>query len=149
MGELKEVLIGVLIALGLYFFLSLLLRTPTPAVAVMSESMIPSLYPGDAAVVCGFCEIKEGDIVVFDAGKKKECVELYKEGLLPHLGLIIHRVVKVNDDGTIETKGDNNLFQLGMCEKNISREIVYGKVVAVFPLIGYPKKLLHDVFSIG
>ncbi len=133
--------LGALTAFLIYKLLGLVLHTPMPIVAVMSESMIPAIYPGDAVVVCGFCNISKGDIIVFDA-YRKGCRDAFGR---PITYPIIHRVIKVNEDGTFETKGDHNLFQLpNGCENKIPKKYVYGKALFKIPLIGWPKKALVD-----
>ncbi len=137
--------LGALSAYLIYQFLGIILHTQTPIVAVMTESMIPTIYPGDAVVVYGNGEIKVGDIIVFDA-YKKGCRDAYGRIVTYP---IIHRVIKINEDGTYETKGDHNLFQLpNGCESRISREYVYGKAILKIPLVGWPKKILVGVLNI-
>ena len=126
---------GALVAYLLYIVLGFILNTPMPVVAVMTESMIPTIYPGDAVVVYNYGNISVGDIIVFD-GRKAGCRANFP---------IIHRVIKINSDGTLQTKGDYNLFQLP-CEKRIKKDYVYGKGVLKIPFIGWPKKLLTDLF---
>jgi len=129
----------------MYKILGIILHTPIPVVSVLSNSMIPSIYPGDAVVIYGTDEIKVGDIIVFDAAKKG-CRVNGRLITQP----IIHRVIKINPDGSFETKGDNNPVQIegGGCEHNISKEYIFGKVIFKFPLIGWPRKILLDVFHI-
>ncbi len=105
-----------------------------PIVAVMTESMIPTIYPGDAVVVYNYGKINVGDIIVFD-GAKTGCRAAFP---------IIHRVIKINEDGSFQTKGDYNFFQLP-CEKHIPKEYIYGKAVLKIPFIGWPKKVLTDM----
>ena len=127
-----------------YFILSSLLHTPIPVVSIMTGSMIPTLYPGDAVVVYGgTSDIKIGDIIVFDA-LAQGCTESGNPVTYP----IIHRVVKIHKDGTLETMGDNNAPLQLACERNIKRENVYGKVVLKLPLIGWPRKIIYDLFRV-
>ena len=53
---------------------------------------------------------------------------------------IVHRVIN-KSDGRFETKGDANPYQLPF-EKNISYNMVVGKVVGKIPYLGWPKVLL-------
>ncbi len=137
--------LGFIIAYVFYSFLGFLLHTPTPVVSILSGSMIPALYPGDAVVIYGTDDIHVGDIIVFDA-KRKGCVVGNTYITEP----IIHRVIYINPDGSFETKGDNNLVQIegGGCEHNITKDYVIGKVVMKIPIIGWPRKLLMDIFGI-
>lgn len=48
-----EVLYAVIVAYAVYAFLGLVLHTPKPAVIVASQSMEPTLWPGDVALVIG------------------------------------------------------------------------------------------------
>lgn len=134
--ELKDIgyiLIGALAAYLIYTFLGFAFHTPMPIVAVMTESMIPTIYPGDAVVVYNYGNISVGDIIVFD-GAKARCGVNFP---------IIHRVIKINNDKTFQTKGDHNLFQLS-CEKHIARKYIYGKALFKIPFIGWPKKIVTD-----
>jgi signal peptidase len=135
---------GFIIAYLIYTILGLILHTPMPIVAILTNSMIPTLYPGDAVVLYGTDDIKVGDIIVFDAGRKG-CID--ETGRLLSQP-IIHRVIKINPDGTLETKGDNNPWQIPGCEQNIPREYVYGKVILKIPLVGWPRKILMDLLGI-
>ena len=54
---------------------------------------------------------------------------------------IIHRIIKINDDGTHQTKGDNNMDQLPY-EFSVRDEQIYGKVILVIPKLGYFKVML-------
>lgn len=57
---------------------------------------------------------------------------------------IVHRVLKINADGTLETKGDANSGQ-NSYEHNIPLGRIVGKVVFAVPLLGYPRLALHAV----
>ncbi len=86
---------------------------------------------GDMPVVMGSGSYKVGDIVVYDAGQAAP---------------IIHRIIKLNPDGTYQTKGDNNIGQLPF-EKSVSYDQIRGKVIFIIPKIGYIKILLIRVFG--
>ncbi len=136
---------GFLIAYIFYTLLGVILHTPTPVVSILTGSMIPALYPGDAVVIYGTDNIKVGDIIVFDA-KRKGCIVGNQYITEP----IIHRVIKINPDGSFETKGDNNPVQIegGGCEHNITKDYIIGKVILKIPLIGWPRKLVSDILGI-
>ncbi len=53
---------------------------------------------------------------------------------------IIHRIVKINADGTYQTKGDNNIGQLPY-ESSVKKEQIHGKVIFIIPKLGYVKVL--------
>lgn len=124
------------------------LQTDTPVVAVFSQSMVPSFYKGDMIIVSepggGITgmflgknknDYKVGDVVVFDAQSGE-----YK---FP----IIHRVIAVNPDGTLETKGDANSGQ-GEFEHNIPPSAVHGKAIMKIPLLGWIKVGLFEGLKI-
>ena len=96
LGIIIYIILGFFIAYFLNITLGLALSTDTPVVAVVSCSMKPLYDRGDMVVVQGG-EIKEGDILVYNVATRS----------YP----IIHRVIKINDDGTFETKGDYNAMQ--------------------------------------
>lgn len=141
--------------------LEIVFNTPTPLVAVYSQSMehinaelthyswlernlgynrsfIDSwpikngINVGDVAVVVNTSDYKVGDVIVYSVPGSK----------LP----IIHRIIKINSDGTYQTKGDNNLGQLPF-EKNVTKQQIYGKVIFIFPKIGYFKVFIYKMFG--
>ena len=73
-----------------------------------------------------FKDIKIGDVIVFNANENYP---------------IIHRVVEKNNN-TLQTKGDNNQFQISnlvINEKKVKQEQILGKAIARVPLLGYVK----------
>jgi signal peptidase I len=80
---------------------------------------------GDMPIVQGSDTYKVGDIIVYDAGQPAP---------------IIHRIVKINEDGTYQTKGDHNPWQ-NPYEYSVKKEQIYGKVIFVIPKLGYFKVL--------
>lgn len=86
---------------------------------------------GDVIIIKGnnFDSIEIGDVIVFK-----------KSGHQP----TIHRVVKINSD-YVSTLGDNNSRQLTY-EKYIYQDEYIGRAIAKIPLLGWPKKLLVDLF---
>ena len=90
------------------------------------------LYVGDIVILQGREEYEVGDIIVYS-------VEGYS---LP----LIHRIIKINEDGTYQTKGDNNYGQLNF-EKRIEKEKIYGKVIFAIPRIGYVKVFIARVWE--
>lgn len=59
---------------------------------------------------------------------------------------IIHRIIKINDDGTYQTKGDNNSGQLNY-EYSVKPEQIKGKVIFIIPKIGYFKVITNRLFG--
>lgn len=78
---------------------------------------------GDIIALYGTNNINIGDIIVF-------------KGTMPYP--IIHRVVKINEDGTFQTKGDNN-FASREDEKYINKNNIYGKAYLKIPWFGWVK----------
>ncbi len=87
---------------------------------------------GDIVALHGYGNIEVGDIIVF-------------KGSLPYP--IIHRVVEINEDGTYQTKGDNNRDSR-QDELNISEEKIYGKAYIRLPWFGWVKILAVDLFNL-
>jgi len=118
------------IVFGFWYGSQLLLNSPYPAMAVVSNSMQPVLNVGDIIIVQGVSAAQlnannlNGDIVVFKSPSD------------PSL-LIVHRVIdKVQlSDGTwtITTHGDNN--PLGANEEFNSVNLI-GKVIGKIPYLG-------------
>lgn len=85
-------------------------------ICVNGGSMRPALQPGDLALVSTRTEADRGDIALVDA---------------PGRGLLLHRVVRVRDDGALRLKGDaNNIVDNAW----ISARRARGVVVAVVPV---------------
>ncbi len=103
--------------------MGLALNTDMPVVAVVSYSMFPFLDKGDMIIVQGG-DIKVNDIIIYDVPSQR----------YP----IIHRVIAKNEDGSFQTKGDNNMGQLSF-EKSVKKEQIHGKLLARVPLMGWVK----------
>jgi signal peptidase len=114
-----------------YQGLGLALGTQMPMVSVVSTSMVPTLNVGDLILVAA-ADYKVGDIIVFNAPGVRQ-------------GPIIHRIIAVNGDGTLQTKGDNNPGQLPY-ERSIAKSQIIGKARLALPLLGYPRLAL---FALG
>jgi len=119
--EAGEIILAVITAFAAYQVLAYVLQTNTPMVSVVSCSMFPNMHTGDLVLVAK-ADYKVGDIIVYNSPA----------------GTIIHRVVKVNEDGTLESKGDNNFGQ-NPYEHNIAKEQISGKALLAIPLLGYPR----------
>jgi len=99
---------------------------------------------GDVIVVWGRFKPKVGDIIVFKANP---------ESTAPRP--IIHRIIKINNDGTYQTKGDHNSKQLTINnniyktdETKIAQEQIIGKAVIKIPLLGWPKIWLTKLIDV-
>ncbi len=162
-GIIFSIFLGVLFATFFYYVvLATALQTNLPVVAVVSSSMEhdnPELtyygwlqktfnYPrvtieswlapngfsiGDMPIVQGSDDYVVGDIIVY----------MVEEQPAP----IIHRIIRINDDGTYQTKGDNNLSQLSY-EYSVKKEQVYGKAIFIIPKLGYVKVLASKILGI-
>jgi hypothetical protein len=51
-------------------------------------------------------------------------------------GLLLHRIIEINNDRTLTTKGDANPASLSI-QKNIYENQIIGKVLLKIPVIGY------------
>jgi len=89
---------------------------------------------GDMPIVQGGGSYAVGDVIVYSVPGSD----------VP----IIHRIVKINADGTYQTKGDNNLHQLPY-EFSVSEDQIHGRVVALIPKLGYFKVFTTRVFGLS
>jgi signal peptidase len=127
-----------IIVFGLYYGAQAALGTEYPALAVASESMLPTLNIGDLIIVQKIDPAKinddpiNGDILVF------------KSKFNPNVR-IVHRAIRVEDKGgyfEITTAGDNGGFPDSYSPWNSS--LLVGKVIARIPAIGNLPLLLHS-----
>ena len=129
-GEMKETVIymalGVMLAWILNQGMAMALTTDMPVVAVESNSMVPVFYKGDILVLAGAGpdDLKVGDVVVYSVEGRS----------IP----IVHRIIKMNPDGSFQTKGDANNGQLNF-EYYVDPQSVHGRVAAVVPYLGWVK----------
>lgn len=91
------------------------------------------LNVGDMPIIKGEENYNVGDIIVYKV-----------EGLRYP---IIHRIIKINEDGTFQTKGDNNFSQLPY-ELKVKKEQIIGRVIFIIPKIGYIRILIANVLGI-
>lgn len=120
------IVLGVFLALGINQGLALALHTDLPIVAVQSNSMVPTFSKGDLLVLQGAepGDISVGDVIVFSHSSSSPPV--------------VHRVIKINPDGTYQTKGDANSGQLPF-EKRIEPSQIHGKSILTVPYLGWIK----------
>jgi len=83
---------------------------------------------GDIVFVVGAKNIKVGDVIIFNGGTNYP---------------IIHRIVNIDENGRITTKGDNNSDSLPQ-EKSFSKELVLGKAVFRIPYLGWIKLIFFE-----
>lgn len=119
------VVVEALITISTLALIILMLLDYVTLAVVEGTSMEPTLQSGDLVLVIkrvSLDDISLGDVIVYRRGRS----------------LIIHRVVRI-EDGTIITKGDNNL----LLDPPVRFSDVVGKVLEIggnivkIPLIGY------------
>jgi signal peptidase len=125
------IVLGIGLAFGLNLAMGIVLGTDMPVVAVESNSMVPTFYKGDLLVLQGVLpeQLEEGNIIVF-----------FPEGKAT---AIVHRIVQINDDGTVQTKGDANDAQLPF-EKSVSPGTIHGRSIFIVPYLGWVKIGMTD-----
>ncbi len=117
------------------------LSTEDPIVVVVSCSMLPNLDRGDMLILKGVDvgELKagrtDGDIIVYVCPSDNP-------GCPPGNKLIVHRLYKINEDGTLVSWGDNNPSADAWAVKP---GWLKGKVVYRVPLLGEPKLILTEL----
>jgi len=157
-------LLGVLFAALFYFvILRAVLGTDLPMVAVVSNSMkhestmqtthykwleeklgynetYINSWPvkngfsaGDMPIIRGVEEYNVGDVIVYSVPGSS--------------APIIHRIVKINEDNTYQTKGDNNNGQ-ARYELSIPEQQIHGKVIFIIPKLGYFKVMVNRLLGI-
>ncbi|MEM5869952.1 MAG: signal peptidase I [Candidatus Aenigmatarchaeota archaeon] len=159
---LPYILGGAAAALIFKTLLSLILATDYPAVSVLTSSMLHDesveithykwleenlgynrsyvdSWPitngfgiGDLPIVQGSDEYKVGDVIVYEVPGQN----------IP----IIHRIIKINPDGTYMTKGDHNPGLLPF-EYSVKKEQIKGRVIFIIPKLGYFKVIFHWIFG--
>lgn len=125
-GSAAYIILGIILAFGINQGLALALSTDIPVVAVESNSMVPTFQKGDILVLQGVDaeNLIIGDIIVFEP--------------LVQETPVVHRVIQINDDGTVQTKGDANSKQLPF-EMRIQETQIHGKVISIVPYLGWVK----------
>lgn len=96
---------------------------PLKIIGIETGSMTPKIKIGDAVMINKICnrdELKEGDIVAYENDE--------------HI-IVVHRIYKINKDGTYITKGDYNN---SADSKYVTKEQIRGKVIFKIPFIAYP-----------
>ncbi len=119
------IVFGILLAFGINQGMAFALSTDMPVVAVESNSMVPTFYKGDLLILQGVPsgELGVGDVIVFTP---------------PNRPAIVHRIIRVNEDGTFQTKGDANPKQLPF-ESQIYPSQIHGKEILIIPYLGWVK----------
>lgn len=134
---LKYLILGIVLAVASYTVLGAVLDTKNPIVTVVSYSMVPTLTRGDLLVLKG---VQVNELVASNvAGRENGTIIVYYQPNRQQL--IVHRVWKINSDGTINTWGDANS---GQDPWNIPPDWIRGKMILRIPYLGYPRLLLKD-----
>jgi signal peptidase len=134
------VIVGVILAFLINQGMALALSTNMPIVAVESNSMVPTFHKGDILVLYGTPaeELEVGDIIVFqpEAGAYASTTDFISgsASTIP----IVHRIIRINPDGSFQTKGDANPGQLSF-EKHIEPSQIYGESILIIPYLGWVK----------
>jgi signal peptidase I len=161
-GYVFYALLGVVIAFLLNQCLAFALATDYPVVAVVSDSMThdstteaahyqwlqnnlnynrsyinswpvkDGFLKGDMPIVEGSAAYYVGDVIVYSTPNQA----------VP----IIHRIIKINPDGTFTTKGDHNSMLLPF-EKSVKPSQVHGKVIFIIPKLGYFKVAVSNLLG--
>ncbi|MBU0953683.1 MAG: signal peptidase I [Nanoarchaeota archaeon] len=122
------VVLGVVLAFAINQGLATAMMTDKPIVAVESNSMAgnrpDSFSRGDILFLQGQEQYKVDDIIVYSVPQQSTP--------------IVHRIIKINQDGTYQTKGDANAGQLPF-ETSVKLEWIHGKVVFIVPYLGFVK----------
>lgn len=91
---------------------------------VMSGSMEPSIKTGSVVLVGSQDKYKEGDVVTYFAGEKKNLRDIK--------ATVTHRIVKTTEDG-YTTKGDANNTE---DRETVTTRSILGKVIFSVPYFG-------------
>lgn len=153
----KLLIVGIIVAvlsypvsLGLYNFLGFIQNTNTPLAVMASSSMMHSnpekthyewleenfgysrqtidswplnngISSNDMLVIHGSENYAVGDVIVYSTPDQR----------VP----IVHRIVKINSDGSFQTKGDNNTGQ-NSYELSVKDSQIIGEVISIIPWVG-------------
>ncbi len=130
-STLVYIISGIILAFGLNQGLAVALSTELPIVAVESNSMVPTFQKGDILILQGIPQeqLQVDDIIVFSPPNQDTP--------------IVHRIIKINADGTFQTKGDANNGQLPY-EKQIHYSQIKGKEILIIPYLGWIKIGLNE-----
>lgn len=107
---------------------------------VTSNSMVPTLNPGDAALISrddidhsAFTQLKKGDIIIFEVSSPLSESENDKR-------TVVHRIMEIENNSSgkriISTKGDANPSSIKGIDYHITEESYIGKVIYIGPYLG-------------
>ncbi|MEM2994955.1 MAG: signal peptidase I [Candidatus Bathyarchaeia archaeon] len=124
------IVILVAFVFGFWRIIQFALGTEYPALAVASESMLPTLNVGDLIIVQGVnpeqinAKPTTGDIIVFKKSNND---------------LVVHRAIDW-DGHSFTTKGDNNLSPDA---EKVDKSAVVGRVIEKIPYVGNLALIMH------
>jgi signal peptidase I len=161
--------LGIMIAFILNQALAFALETDLPVVAVVSGSMVHD--SSTATVYYAWMEdnlgynksyidswpVKDGfnigDLPIIEGAKNYAIGDVVVYTVPGQQVPIIHRIIKINSNGSFQTKGDHNdrsiSFSGGYSEFSVQPSWVHGKVIFIIPKLGYFKVILTDIWSGG
>jgi hypothetical protein len=173
-GYVVYAVLGITIAFLLNQALAFALSTDLPVVAVVSNSMqhdsstdvnhyqwleknmgynksYVDSWPikngflvGDLPIVQGKSSKLNGIFSGFKSDYKVGDIIVYS---IPNQNVpIIHRIIKINSDGTYMTKGDHN-SQLLPFEYSVKPEQIHGRVIFIIPKLGYFKVIFTKLIG--
>jgi signal peptidase I len=107
---------------------------------VTSSSMVPTLNPGDAALISrdetdhsAFAQLKRGDIIIFEVSSPLGKAENDNR-------TVVHRIMEIETDSggkrIILTKGDANPSSIHGVDYHITEDSYVGKVIYEAPYLG-------------
>ena len=135
--DVAVIALALVVIWGTGIGLQIYLQTPTPLLAVESESMEPALYRGDFVIVRAVdpTTLRVGDIIIYDATSLG-----FPSGSVP----IVHRIIEIQDvSGQLYffTKGDNNP---GPDYGNRTVDDIIAKVIGSVRYLGFLTLLLLE-----
>lgn len=131
------VIISLLIGFGVFSWNSQMMGKSIPMpfgfglAEVVSGSMYPTIDVGDVVMIVPQDEYEVEDIVAFK----------------DPIGIVTHRIIEDNGDGTFTTKGDNPDNSVDTLP--LRREYIIGKVVKVIPGVGAIVNIIQSPIMIA
>jgi signal peptidase I len=128
------------IAVASFLLIFLIFEKNYELYIVTSNSMVPTLNPGDALIMShddidhsAFAQLKKGDIIIFEVSSRTSESEYGKR-------TIVHRIKEIDIDSggkrIVSTKGDANPSSIRGVDYHIMEDSYVGKVIHVGPYLG-------------
>jgi signal peptidase I len=139
-GSNKKIVILLAAAASSFLLIFLMFQGNHELYIVTSSSMVPTLNPGDAALISSdetdhsaFAQLKRGDIIIFEASAPLSKSENDNR-------TVVHRIMKIETDSDgkriILTKGDANPSSIQGVDYHITEDSYVGKVIYEAPYLG-------------